>query len=447
MRRRSILRCALTVVAPTIWLVSCASPIALKNDFTDYPVAFAESSNKQLLMNLARLSNDNPAYFVQLGNISSQHQFTAGAGFNSSGTRTSPVGLTGNMGRFVQRALTLGGSANAGLTETPIFQFLPLTGSNLVAAFLTPLSDKILATFYDQMWSADRIIRVMVQSVEHKKIGPDGKPEYEYWVNNPHHPTYPKFLEFCINMHDAQVSRALTVELNGATNTHAFFRGGSEKLADVVAAVKDGFIIEPDDSTTNRVIVTQVHRGVARASKNIDVSSDSLCLGELERKAVLRNDQPTNKVYRLLTSATNFAKDYAAGQYSLSMRTFEAAMYSVAYEEKDFNLYARTKKHPSKDIVFRMEDDGPSATVTRGDGTSFRVTPIMTLTYDVAKHRPPLASRLVQVNYGTNTYMVVADREIDSNQNGVVFTMLSYLFTQAAISTQNLPVQQFIQVQ
>ena len=38
-------------------------------------------------------------------------------------------------------------------------------------------------------------------------------------------------------------------------------------------------------------------------------------------------------------------------------------------------------------------------------------------------------------------------RADDNNQDRTVFTMLSYLFAQTAISTQNLPVQQLIQVQ
>lgn len=45
----------------------------------------------------------------------------------------------------------------------------------------------------------------------------------------------------------------------------------------------------------------------------------------------------------------------------------------------------------------------------------------------------------------TNQTYYVGDLK-DETQNRTVFTLLSYLFAQAAISTQNLPVQQLIQV-
>jgi hypothetical protein len=61
-------------------------------------------------------------------------------------------------------------------------------------------------------------------------------------------------------------------------------------------------------------------------------------------------------------------------------------------------------------------------------------------------------SKLVEVDYKNETYSVGDfDGEdvypTDSNQNRAVFTMISYLFSQTAINTQNLPVQQLIQVQ
>jgi hypothetical protein len=66
--------------------------------------------NRQLLLNLARLSHDEPAYFIQLGNISSQYKFDSTAGFTPS--HASVVHPGGNT-NLIQRTLTFGGSLTA----------------------------------------------------------------------------------------------------------------------------------------------------------------------------------------------------------------------------------------------------------------------------------------------------------------------------------------------
>jgi hypothetical protein len=67
----------------------------------------------------------------------------------------------------------------------------------------------------------------------------------------------------------------------------------------------------------------------------------------------------------------------------------------------------------------------------------------MKLTYGDNELSPH--AKLVEVNYDNVLYSV-GDAE-GTIQNRTVFTMLSYLFSQTAISTQNLPVQQLIRVQ
>ncbi len=66
---------------------------ALHTDFTDYSEVYADSMNRQLLLNLARLANDEPAYFIQLGTIASQYQFTTSASFSPSHVATTRPNL------------------------------------------------------------------------------------------------------------------------------------------------------------------------------------------------------------------------------------------------------------------------------------------------------------------------------------------------------------------
>ncbi len=89
-----------------------------------------------------------------------------GAGVSPQFVNNHPEGSL--IGNFVKNTLTFGGSANASLQQTPLFQFLPVTGSNLVQAIMVPISDKVLYTFFDQGYPADLVARTMVSSVRYE---------------------------------------------------------------------------------------------------------------------------------------------------------------------------------------------------------------------------------------------------------------------------------------
>lgn len=226
-----------------IVLSSCAAP-ALRRDYRNITDQYATGNDKQLLFNLARMYMHSPVYFVQLGSLSSQYQFTTSAGFSPTSSKTGPIGAMANV---FQHTLTFGGNLNAGVTATPIFQFLPLAGSNFVQAILTPISDKVFYTFYDQDFPADLLARTMVEGVE--KRNPDGSILTTY-VNHPENATYPEFLEFCDVLRYAQLSYGLNVDTN--TNAVTILRspisGTNNKLADITGALQAGLLVTDECS-------------------------------------------------------------------------------------------------------------------------------------------------------------------------------------------------------
>ncbi len=147
---------------------------ALSEDFADYSRIYGDSMNKQLLLNLARESHNEPVYFIQLASISSQYQFTTSTGFNASHTRTAPP----NQGAAdeVQNALTLGGTINAGVQQTPVFSFLPLNGATYAQTLATPIPAKVFNELYDQGFPADMLLRVMVDEIRIKGGAPARTP-------------------------------------------------------------------------------------------------------------------------------------------------------------------------------------------------------------------------------------------------------------------------------
>ena len=426
----------IAMVLPVLLFSGCVSHVALRSDYDDYSRVYADASNRQLLLNLARLSQDDPAYFIQLASISSQYQFTTSAGFSPTGTRTDPVAI-GSV-PMVQHALTFGAAANVGMVQTPIFQFVPITGSNLVDAVLTPITDRVFLIFYDQGYPADLVVRTMVESVQRATVK-GTSTNYEVLANDPNDPSYPDFLIFCHNLREAQLSHALSVQL--ATNNVPIYSSTNTnaKLSDVVSAVQAGMTVTCKTATGD-VSVTRPTQSFEWQANGNSPTNPPPQFNALDFQPASVPAKPAS----MQAFATAFAAGYAKGEYKLKMRTFEAALYTVAKQEEYFRKLAKAQQgQMTAGIKYRVDPAaGPVATVKRR-GSHFDVWPLMTMTHCGKEQVPP--TPLVATAYNGRNYMV--GRADDNNQDRTVFTMLSYLFAQTAISTQNLPVQQLIQVQ
>lgn len=57
--------------------VTGCGPKRLRADFTGYESSYAETSNREMLMNLARLENREPTYFFKIGTIQSTYKMAA----------------------------------------------------------------------------------------------------------------------------------------------------------------------------------------------------------------------------------------------------------------------------------------------------------------------------------------------------------------------------------
>lgn len=473
-------------------LCGCLGPKVLKDDYVDFAENYAKVNNEQLLLNLARLANDDPVNFIQLGSFSSQYNFGTALGFSpsyvnnyplfyQSGKTTGSTPPTGGnssvVTTFLKNALTLGGSATANVTEMPIFQYFPLTGTNLVTAVMTPINPNVYYTMYDQGYPADLLTRTMVASVGHQTgttnyLG-STITNYEYFVNSPADDSYPKFLDFCENLYQAQLAHVLTVGVK-PDSREPVFSGTNAKLTDVIAALQANLSLE---CNTNSGKIIAIQPSVVKSFEaNLDTNGFDLgdVYSTLANSCHYSADGVCGSAHYVaddrcpeddLKKALELAEDWKDNKYVLKMRTVEAAMYTVAQEEERFantnNLsgYSRSmlffKIHsearnyePFRNVRFLHDQFGFYALVTRPcpDLTHFKVRPLMRLT--CRSDEIPPSDVLAQIMYGDGQPMTyyVGDPE-GVNQSRMVFTILSYLFAQTAISTQNLPVQQLIQVQ
>ena len=71
----------------------------VRADFTGFEKAYADTSNHELLLNLARLQNHDPTYFFKMGQITSSYRMSATAptsvGFASQSSVAGKSNTTG----------------------------------------------------------------------------------------------------------------------------------------------------------------------------------------------------------------------------------------------------------------------------------------------------------------------------------------------------------------
>ena len=146
-------------------LTGCA-PKRLKMDFTGFEKAYAETSNREMLLNLARLENRDPTYFFKIGQITSAYKMAASlTGTGTYATSTSNPTIGGPAG---------GGSSVATYENDPIFTFIPVNDETNAQLLLKPVPAETFYILYQQGWRADQLVRLMVDRIELTRVTAHG---------------------------------------------------------------------------------------------------------------------------------------------------------------------------------------------------------------------------------------------------------------------------------
>jgi len=163
------------VVLP-IGISGCAAK-RLKIDFTGFEKAYAQTSNQELLLNLARLENRDPTYFFKIGQITSAYKMN--------------VSLTGNAGYTLQSSnVAIGSPAGSGTPgalyeNDPIFTFIPVNDETNAQLLLKPIPAESFYFLYEQGWRVDQLVRLMVDRFEVTRYNGTGACAVETIRNTP----------------------------------------------------------------------------------------------------------------------------------------------------------------------------------------------------------------------------------------------------------------------
>jgi hypothetical protein len=151
-------RVTLAALTCMICLTLCScGPRRVRADFTGYEKSYAVTSNREVLLNLARLEQRDPTYFFKLGQISSQYRMqaaltTAGSYLpNSAATGALPGGT---------------GGPSLNYENDPQFQFIPVDDATNARLLLSPVPSDVFYDLYDQGWRVDQLFRLMVDRIE-----------------------------------------------------------------------------------------------------------------------------------------------------------------------------------------------------------------------------------------------------------------------------------------
>ena len=180
----------------TIAISGCLGPPVLERQVLGYDEVTRMLDEKLLLLNIARVSNQEPVHFTSTSSIAATFNWTATLG--ASGEVTESKGTN-----FFN--LNIGGSAS----ENPTFSISPVSGKEFTERVATPFQDTIFEFLVFQGGKINQAMRLMSAGVEVQK--PDGR-FVRFIENDPQRPKeYEEFRRIAAHLQWLNDNRQLFV--------------------------------------------------------------------------------------------------------------------------------------------------------------------------------------------------------------------------------------------
>jgi|GEM_PF-2555474 len=386
-------------------LVGCAGT-AFRSSFRQFNSVYADNQNVQMLLNLARLSEHHPSYFLQIGTISATYQFSSSAGLSDSTTEFKIPNGTDNF--------TYGGNLSASGSEQPTFSYTPLSGSQFSDAIFRPMDPSILFALYDQGYPVDQLFRLMVQSIDFYNPK-DGKRHTFFNTPTARNPkNYNDFLTLCGVALELQRKGLLRIEQKTTMVTVPGPTFANPTVEEVLKASEKGLSFKKNDDGTfslQQAVTSSGFQFDPKTSQFMDELSKKDSSFELSDAGVVTTGQKGNS------------------GFVLKLRPFVGVLHAAATEAAEYD------KMVSQDPKF-LPTIPPSER-----------EPILRIRWD--NNDGVLERPLVTTSYDGKTFSIT-DSETPANLrptfNREVFILINYLFTQVSLDPSKLPVQQIIQV-
>jgi hypothetical protein len=180
----------------TFAVTGCVGPPVLERQVLGYDEVTKTLDEKLLLLNIARVSNQEPVHFTSTSSIAATFNWTATLG--ASGEVTEAKGT--NFFNF-----NIGGSAS----ENPTFSISPISGKEFTERVATPFQDTIFEFLVFQGGRIDQVMRLMAAGIEIQT--PDGR-FVRFIENDPRRPhEYEEFRRIAAHLQWLNDNRQLFV--------------------------------------------------------------------------------------------------------------------------------------------------------------------------------------------------------------------------------------------
>lgn len=194
-------------------LVAGCATKQLVPDFTTFSEAYARDLNWQMLLNLARLDQGHPAYFMAIGEIRLERTQSSSLQGNVQSSHTASQNVATAITRTAQNVLSGSLTPNTSIQAKPSFVFIPLNSEDAARQLLSPISIDVFNTLYQQGWPVDQLLRVMVERIEFD--APDG--QQHVLTNSPTRAdsleSFTRFLRACEVVRELQKSGGLQLQM------------------------------------------------------------------------------------------------------------------------------------------------------------------------------------------------------------------------------------------
>lgn len=136
-------------------LTGCDSfgPDRLRGTHPLYNEAIVGSMNEQFVHNVVRLHYRDPAFFLDVANVTATLKLDMSAGLDQS-----EIGLNGGSDLIKY-------SLGAAYTTSPTISYTPLQGEGFVKSLLSPISIETLFSLSGSGWSAKRVFGICVERI------------------------------------------------------------------------------------------------------------------------------------------------------------------------------------------------------------------------------------------------------------------------------------------
>jgi len=336
-----------------LMLTGCVGPPALHRSVLGYDETTNQLDQEILLLNIARLSHEDPVHFTMTGSIAATFDFTTSGNFSGS-IVTSPGDNIFNFG------------SSTSASENPTLSIIPLSGQDFTQRVITPLSENAFAKLGYQDLPISIIMRLMASAIQIEDK--EGGPRVGFIRNNVKHPEeYAKFRRFVMHLESLQMQNQLFVN-------HLIF------TKDIWDDVKKPWTLDPPDLDQANILGMRWDRNkdgtykLSRRKKGrVLVSNyDQRILTDKEHDTLnqIANRQPDNYV------TVDIREGYPGGEIPLfgtiKLRSFfhilQAVSNGVGEHQKELQIditpdprtRGKIEYNPRQTLTINVSDTSPS---------------------------------------------------------------------------------------